>query len=676
MTKIELLKKKTDEIKTWLEELKNNVALSEAEKKSKAETLKSQAETTKQRIQTEINALSDKTDDESKKKKEEAETLLNSFNETISLYSSVLNSTESKPEEQAKEDTEEEKGIFEKAKDWVWDQWDDIWDKEKWKTEWWKNALRTAWFVATWVWAVALAYKGIKSLWNRAFWDDEEEEEEETESKPKKKKKTSWWKKWLAAVWIWTAWYLWYKHWDKIKEFWGDMRDKVKKIFEREKPLTIEEAVQSATSEVRNWKIKENPFRQHFEWWISYNEADGTISSYWETTTIDVKHRRIEWLNGIKFPNYEELVHAANIINFARRNFAWKCQSSEPFEISDWWGWDLVVQLANWEKPEWISASDSSLWTKILWAWGCLIWTALWAYILWVKWAVWLWVTLWLWWTAAWNYLDNDSSVWNTAWSVASWTNLKRFKNCLNEQKNSKWDSLWPKKSHQEVSPDDASPIEKELNEIIKEIESQWWEWPWWRDLKVEQDKNNPEIFVISSYHQSVPITLKWCTETGSNHVDYSKIKGIKIWKYRESDRWEWLGIDFPHNKEWLKECIRTVNLTNFIRWNNDYAWNWWEEFPFWSGLYYLTSGGWLDMDTKWFRWVQIISAKTLDKSFPTLYKDIIKQFWANPDQDKLREQAYNDYDIEPIYKSKYIKYLHQMRNEFDSQSYRTNGQQ
>ena len=81
-------------------------------------------------------------------------------------------------------------------------------------------------------------------------------------------------------------------------------------------------------------------------------------------------------------------------------------------------------------------------------------------------------------------------------------------------------------------------------------------------------------------------------------------------------------------------------------------------------------------MDTKWFRWVQIISAKTLDKSFPTLYKDIIKQFWANPDQDKLREQAYNDYDIEPIYKSKYIKYLHQMRNEFDSQSYRTNGQQ
>ena len=673
MTKIEQLKKKTDEIKTWLEELKNNVTLSETEKKSKAETLKSQAETTKQRIQTEINALSDKTDDESKKKKEEAETLLNSFNETISLYSSVLNSTESKPEEQAKEETEEEKGIFEKAKDWVWDQWDDIWDKEKWKTEWWKNALRTAWFVATWVWAVALAYKGIKSLWNRAFWDDEEEEEEEkTESKPKKKKKSSWWKKWLAAIWIWTAWYLWYKHWDKIKEFWGDMRDKIKKIFEREKPLTIEEAVKSATSEVRNWKIKENPFRQHFEWWITYNEADGTISSYWETTTIDVKHRRIEWLNGVKFPNYEELVHAANIINFARRNFAWKCQSTEPFEISDWWWGDLVVHLANWEKPEWISASDSSLWTKILWAWGCAIWTALWAYILWVKWAVWLWVTLWLWWAAVWDYIDNDSSVWNTAWSVASWTNLKRFKNCLNEQKNSKWDSLWPKKSHQEVSPDDASPIEKELNEIIKEIESQGWEWPWWRDLKAEQDKNNPEIFVISSYHQSVPITLKWCTETGSNHVDYSKIKGIKIWKCRESDRWEWLGIDFPHNKEWLKECIRTANLTNFIRWNNDFAWNWWEEFPFVYWKYNVPFA--LDMDTIGIWWKAILSHDSLTTKFPTIYNDVQKQF-CKTDQDKLREQAFNNKNFD-WYESYYIRYLHQMRNEFDSQSYRTNGQQ
>jgi hypothetical protein len=30
------------------------------------------------------------------------------------------------------------------------------------------------------------------------------------------------------------------------------MRDKIKKIFEREKPITIQEAVQSATSEVRN----------------------------------------------------------------------------------------------------------------------------------------------------------------------------------------------------------------------------------------------------------------------------------------------------------------------------------------------------------------------------------------------------------------------------------------
>ena len=681
MTNIEQLKKETDEIKKWLEELKNNVSLSETEKKDKADALKTQAEATKKKIEKEIHSLENKTDDESKKKKEEAETLLNSFNETMNLYSSILSLTDSKPEDGIDQETSEEKWFLWKTRDWVWEQWDDVRDKNKWKTEWWKNLLRTAWFVATWVWAVALAYKWIKNLWNRAFWDDEDEKSEETDSKPKKRKKSSWWKKGLAAVWIWVAWFLWYKNWDKIKEFWWWIRDKIIWWFEKEKPLEIDEAVKSATSEVRNWKIKENPFRQHFEWWITYNEWNSTIESYWEATKVDVENKTIEWLKNIKFPNYEELIHAANIINFARRNFAGKCQNSEPFDISDWWGGDLVVHLANWEKPERISASDSSLWTKILWGWGCIIWAALWAYVWWIKWAIWLWATLWLWWAAAWNYLDNDSSIWNTSWTVASWANLKRFKNCLNDQKNGNWDSLWPKKSHQEINPDNYSPIEKELNEIIKEIEWTWWEWIWWRNLKSEQNKENPEIFTISSYNQNVEITLKWCTQSWSEHIDYSKITSIKIWKYRKDDRWDWLEIDFPHNKEWLKEAIKVINLTNFIR--DKFAWKWETSFPFWFWLTTLSKWAWLDFDSwwdldiPWFTWsTTILKAKTLEKNFPTLFKDVFKQLGAIPEQDMLRKQAISWKDYEPLYKSHYIRYLHQMRNEFDSQTYWVNWQQ
>lgn len=672
MTNIEQLKKETDEIKKWLEELKNNVSLSETEKKDKADALKTQAETTKRKIEKEIHSLENKTDDDSKKKKEEAETLLSSFNETMNLYSSILSSTDSKPENEIEQETSEEKWFFWKTRDWVWEQWDNVRDKNKWKTEWWKNLLRTAWFVATWVWAVALAYKGIKSLWNRAFWNDKEEKSEETESKPKKRKKSSRWKNGLALLWIGTAGFVWYKYRDKIKEFWWGMWDKIKWWFEKEKPLDMNEAVKSATSEVRNWKIKENPFRQHFEWWITYNEWNNTIESYWEATKVDVENKTIEWLKNIKFPNYEELIHAANIINFARRNFAGKCQNSEPFDISDWWGGDLVVHLANWEKPERISASDSSLWTKILWGWGCIIWAALWAYVWWIKWAIWLWATLWLWWAAAWDYLDNDSSMWNTSWTVASWTNLKRFKNCLNDQKDENWNSLWPKKSHQEINPDNYSPIEKELNEIIKEIEWSWWEWTWWRNLKSEQNKENPEIFTISSYGQKVEITLKWCIQTWSEHIDYSKITNIKIWKYRKDDRWNWLEIDFSHNKEWLKEAIRVINFTNFIRSNTDFAWNWWENYPFVYWKYKVPFS--LDMDTDGTLWKAVLSHNALKTRFPTIYEDVQKQF-CKTDQEKLRSQAFNNKNSK-WYDSYYIRYLHQMRNEFDSQSYWVNWQQ
>ena len=83
---IDQLKIEVGNIKNSLNELKNNVTLSEKEKKDKAENLKKQAETTKQKIQAEIDALANKTDNDSKKKKEEAETLLNSFNEILGLY--------------------------------------------------------------------------------------------------------------------------------------------------------------------------------------------------------------------------------------------------------------------------------------------------------------------------------------------------------------------------------------------------------------------------------------------------------------------------------------------------------------------------------------------------------------------------------------------------------------
>ena len=55
MANIENLKKEVNDIKNSLNELQNNVSLSEVEKKKEAETLKVQAENTRQKIQDEIH---------------------------------------------------------------------------------------------------------------------------------------------------------------------------------------------------------------------------------------------------------------------------------------------------------------------------------------------------------------------------------------------------------------------------------------------------------------------------------------------------------------------------------------------------------------------------------------------------------------------------------------------
>ena len=212
---IDQLKTEVDDIKKSLNELKNNVTLSESEKKNQAEALKTQADTTKQKIENEIKALEAATDDESKKKKEEAETLLKSFTDIMSLYNSILNPSTA-PASTPAQPKSEDKNAFVKAKDWVWEQWDDVRDKEKWKNETWSNILRTAWFVATWAWAIALAYKWIKKLRKWAFSDDDEKEESE-KSESKKEKKWFWdrWY-WKALKWtgIWT-WIYYVAHWLK-----------------------------------------------------------------------------------------------------------------------------------------------------------------------------------------------------------------------------------------------------------------------------------------------------------------------------------------------------------------------------------------------------------------------------------------------------------------------------
>ena len=236
MTNIEQLKKETDEIKKCLEELKNNVSLSEIDKKNKAEVLKAKAETTKQKIEKEIHSLKNKTDDESKQKREEAETLLNTFSETMSLYNSILNNwreytTQTTTPETAQSPTtkeqEEKRWFFWKTWEWIWEQWSDVWSGDKRKEQPWKNIARAIWFWVTWYALV----KWIKKLWNQAFWDKEKKKEDGEESWEKKWFWDRWYWKALKWTWIWTWIYYisqWLITWD-WSIFWWNPFSKEKK---------------------------------------------------------------------------------------------------------------------------------------------------------------------------------------------------------------------------------------------------------------------------------------------------------------------------------------------------------------------------------------------------------------------------------------------------------------
>lgn len=675
MTIIENLKKEVDEIKIWLEDLKKKLStMSEEDKQKKVEWFKTKIDATRQKIQAEINSLADKTDDASKKKKEEAETLLNSFEETARLYSSIITPNEntnipqtteqSQVEEQGKEQDksiiEKTKNAYTKTKEWVWEQWNDVWDKEKWKEEWLKNTLRTAWFVATWVWAVALAYKWVKKLWNRAFWDNEEDEnEEEIEektNKKKKKKKKDWEssrrKKWLLwAGWIvWTVW-----GWTAIYK----NRPAIKSRFKEKlwDTLTIEQAVVSATAEVRSWLIDESPFHYNFEDGIQYNEQKKTIKSYWWETQIDPVKKKLVWLDNVVFKDYKELIHAANITNCLKSNFHHCCSSDTPFDRTTWWGWDLQIWLADWSQPEVLSASDTNAWARIWWVGWWVVWWLLWAYCWGVPWALW-WAG---WWAAlgaiGWNYLDNNSSMWHTVSTIASWMNFEKYRTYLNQQKSADGKSLW---AHENEQIHTDTPLKdlwkKVLDEIVGTYSENWDNFN--RNMDIKQDEQNPSRFYIESYNEKVPLTVEWLTIGSDNKIDYNKIKSIKIWKYKRYDRWDWLELDFNHSEDWLMEAIKVANLTNKIR--KDRHDKGWEQLPFWVKVYWFHRH--LQIDDRWYRWRDVVYRETLSSRFPTLWQDLKKQI-NQTDQGKLRIQAHGNKDQEWC-ESKYIRYLHQMREQ------------
>ena len=673
MTKAQAQISEIDKLEQWVSDIRDelnrlqwNVTLSESEKRSEADRIGARIDEQKVEIQKRIDELSSKTDNESIAEKEKAQSLLQDLTSLADLKLSIINS----PSTTTTLTKEWEKWFFWKAWDWIWTQWWDVWDKEKWQTEWWVNLLRTAWFVATWVWAVALIAKWVKKL----FWKDKKKEDSKDKKEIDKeewdKKESSWRKKFLIRAWVGTWVVVWwveiYKHWNRISAW---VKEKLWLA------LNFNEAIQKVENEVRNWKIDDNhfwAFHSHFEWWINFDENTQEICSYGQRTKIVKEWKKLDWMD-VEFASREELIHAANIVNFAKRKLKWRGASSTPFSQTNWW-WDIAFNCSSSWSDEFLSASNSNERTWILGTLWTVWWWILWWYCAWVKWAAIWWVSWWLWWYALWAYIDNTSAAWRCCETIARWKNFDLFLNYLNAQKDENWNSLWESAWEQHVDPE-WTPISSLIDDwwqwddwhgILADIElaygNDWEDHTWRRNFEVIWDESKPENYIIKSYWHEARLTIEWLTPKKWEKIDYSKITKIHIEKYNESDWWDWLDIKFKNNKKWLEEAIRITNLTNMIR--EDWSKKWAEKYPFAYWKYRVPFALEIDVPWMWTNylwWTTILYNSTIREKYPTLHDDLQKfpstesVFW---NQEDLHDQAIRDKSSW----SQYIKFLHQMR--------------
>ena len=563
------------------------------------------------------------------------------------------------------------------------------WDGKDWeeKGKWWKTWLRIWWIWLAWWW--------VFRLWKRIFGKKDKQEtttsastietkksrrelrRERREQRRKERAERRANRPRRQKFLIWSAiaggttfaWIKIYKNWNTIKAW---VKEKLWLW------LSFDEALVKVETEVKNWIMKDTnlwSFAGHFEDWLKYNESTQEICSYWQTTKIDKKNRKIVWLESVSFPNREQLIHAANIINFSRFMLAWSWETDKPFVVQ----WGDICFKAKWEwKTKFIDASWNSLWSWILWwTWavaGWILWRYAWA----VPWAaIWA-VGWWCAWAAWWAVIDNKSTMNDVCSTLRKWANLDRFVSLLNEQKNDKWESLWKWVAMPEKEPDDTTPIHKYLNGTIDAIAYSYDERSGLNGIKAEMIEWDPSRYKITSYDEHVELKLEWCTAQKWEEIDFSKITKIRIWKYE----WDfciagedpYLDLEFPNTQEWLQEAIRVINLTNSIRRN--YKGGCAEEFPFSYWDVFHKNDRWkntLTVDLPWAWWHTLIKN---EEDYPTLTKDLKKSRngtfvnkwlgagfqYLRSSFDGYKEHRYNVATWKEENKwSKYINYLHQM---------------
>ncbi len=311
---IEAFDQQINEIKLSLEELKKETSIEQKNKKSDAakEKINKTKEDINKRL-AELNALWDETSLEEAKKLEEKLVALNTF-------SSEITSLEVEVKNNNNDNTNTPDN---KEKWWFGRQREGVTSSQEWKDNTWTNV----WRVAMWVWAVSVTWRWIKKLFG--IWKDKEKKDWD------KTEKTSRWKKALLRwAWIWW-WLLVWKNRDSIKDFlwfWNK--------------LSFDDSLIQAESELET--ISESEKINVDRWKITYDPVSKQVKSYDLATAINKNWKKVEGLD-IKFSDYKQLIHAANIVNYIKHNFKWRSKTDTPFKTKSL-TWDIYFETKDWTK--------------------------------------------------------------------------------------------------------------------------------------------------------------------------------------------------------------------------------------------------------------------------------------------------------------------------------------
>ena len=486
--------------------------------------------------------------------------------------------------------------------------------KEKWG-ETAERAKRNWWLIVWWVGS----FLGIRRLWKKIKWNETTETSNSTNSTETKDSKGNTVinvdatpkKNWFQRNWGWLVWGAW------VAGAWVYFKDKLHKIpvigtwldkLFNAPEVSFEDSFTNFKSDIKSGEVEKhlavNPG-------ISYEKVDEKtmkLKSYNKEILIDIEKRTVQGMEDVVFPNFKELLHAANLINFSWAAFQWICANTVPFKLTSL-GWDIEVKLLDsWDK-ELVSGAGIPIGKIAWWTVGVLT-TILWAvYGWWVPWGA-AWAGIWIaavWW---WHLMDQSDALSQYCPTLNNDANKEKFRARLNKIPNlTQW--------NQEKKPDNTSPLHPALNKVIDEItatatDSDFENQGNARQLDAVQDSKDKNKYRIVSWSQETCITLK------NNQVVI-----------------DWLDVLLPIN-EW----IRIANLTNKIKRENARQWSskqpfhrrWTLESAWFPWLYMSTN----EFNDNWTKWRRIIKKETIEKKYPTLYDN----------------------------KDKYIDYLHTLKDE------------